>query len=67
MTLQSLLVFLPRALAPIPARGISTSVNYLARRLMRYIRQYNQAPKPAKWKYFDVTKRITPSSVGTVH
>ena len=49
------------------ARGIFTSVKDLARKLMRYIRQYNQAPKPVKWKYFDVTQRITPSSVGTGH
>jgi len=35
--------------------------------LMRYIRQYNQEPKPLKWKYFDPTRRITPESLVTVH
>lgn len=50
------------------ARGIFTSVADLKRKLMRYIRQYNQAPKTVKWKYFDPTRRIDPStSVVTVH
>lgn len=49
------------------ARGIFTSVNDLTRKLMRYIRHYNKAPKPVKWKYSDATQRITPSSVGTGH
>lgn len=37
------------------ARGVFTSVPDLKRKLMRYIRQYNKAPKPVKWKYFDTT------------
>jgi transposase len=49
------------------ARGVFTSVPDLRRKLMRYIRQYNKEPKPAKWKYFDPTRRITPTSVVTVH
>lgn len=50
------------------ARGIFTSVADLKRKLMRYIRKYNQAPKTVKWKYFDPTRRIDPStSVVTVH
>jgi transposase len=49
------------------ARGVFTSVNDLARKLMRYIRQYNKAPKTVKWKYFDPTRRITTESVVTVH
>jgi excisionase family DNA binding protein len=32
-------------------RGIFTSVKDRARKLLRYIRQYNQAPKPLKWRY----------------
>src|SRR5499426_3947991 len=40
------------------ARGIFTSVRDLARKLMRYIRHYNQAPKPIKWMYRDVSNRI---------
>lgn len=31
------------------ARGIFTSVKDLARKLMRYIRLYNRAPKPTEW------------------
>jgi len=31
--------------------------------LMRYIRQYNEALKAVKWKYFDPTRRITCESV----
>jgi hypothetical protein len=49
------------------ARGVFTSVPDLKRKLMRYIRQYNKAPKTVKWKYFDPTKRITPESAVTVH
>ena len=50
------------------ARGIFTSTSDLKRKLMRYIRQYNQAPKTVKWKYFDPTRRIAPStSAVTVH
>ena len=35
------------------ARGVFTSVPDLKRKLMRYIRHYNKAPKTVKWKYFD--------------
>ena len=49
------------------ARGVFTSVPDLKRKLMRYIRQYNQQPKSVKWKYFDPTRRITPESIVTVH
>ena len=31
----------------------------LARKLMRYIRHYNRAPKPIKWTYRDPSHRIT--------
>ena len=51
------------------ARGIFTSVNDLGRKLMRYIRHYNKAPKPIKWTYRNQRRRILPgidSSV-TVH
>jgi transposase len=40
------------------ARGIFTSVADLRRKLMRYIRHYNKAPKPIKWVYRDPTHRI---------
>ena len=39
-------------------RGIFTSVPNLARRIMTYIRRYNDAPKPIKWKYDDPSRRI---------
>ncbi|AVA33855.1 IS630 family transposase [Cupriavidus metallidurans] len=42
------------------ARGIFTSVNDLARKLMRYIRQHNKDPKPIKWKHDDPSRRIRP-------
>jgi len=40
------------------ARGVFTSVRDLARKLMRYIRHYNRAPKPLKWTYRDRFRRI---------
>jgi transposase len=49
------------------ARGVFTSLPDLKRKLMRYIRQYNQAPKTVKWKYFDPTRRITSQSAVTGH
>jgi transposase len=49
------------------ARGVFTSVPDLKRKLMRYIRHYNKAPKIVKWKYFDPSRRISPESVVTVH
>ena len=49
------------------ARDVFTSVPDLKRKLMRYIRHSNQAPKTVKWKYFDPTKRITSQSVFTGH
>jgi transposase len=32
------------------ARGVFTSVSDLKRKLMRYIRSYNKAPRTVKWK-----------------
>ena len=49
------------------ARGIFTSVRDLARKLMRYIRHYNKAPKPVKWTYADPRRRITTTSSVTGH
>jgi transposase len=42
------------------ARGIFTSVQDLARKLMRYIRAYSKTARPFKWKYTDVRRRILP-------
>jgi transposase len=49
------------------ARGIFTSVKDLARKLMRYIRHYNKAPKTVKWKYCDPSRRISTQSIVTGH
>src|SRR6266404_1205778 len=49
------------------ARGVFTSLADLSRKLMKYIRHYNQAPKTVKWRHFDPMRRITPSSIVTVH
>jgi transposase len=43
------------------ARGIFTSVNDLARKLMRYIRHHNQHAAPIKWACRDLSHRITPT------
>jgi transposase len=39
-------------------RGVFTSVKDLSRRILRYIRKYNQDPRPVKWRYSDPTHRI---------
>jgi transposase len=49
------------------ARGVFSSVNDLEKKLMRYIRLYNNAPKTVKWKYFDPTRRIKRESSATAH
>jgi transposase len=48
------------------ARGVFTSVKDLARKLMRYIRHYNRAPKPIKWTYRDPSHRIRSATNVTV-
>ena len=40
------------------ARGIFTSQNDLGRKIMRYIRKYNQQAKPFKWTYRNPSNRI---------
>lgn len=49
------------------ARGVFTSAADLKRKLMRYIRKYNLAPKPVKWVYRNPTHRITTDSSVTGH
>lgn len=49
------------------ARGIFTSVKDLAKKLMRYIRHDNKAPKIVKWKYCDPSRRIRTQSSVTGH
>ncbi len=50
-------------------RGVFTSTHDLTRKIMRYIRKYNEDPKPVKWTYNDPSRRIktTKRSVVTVH
>ena len=48
------------------ARGVFTSVKDLARKLMGYIRHYNQSAKPLKWTYRDPTHRITRDAVQAI-
>jgi transposase len=49
------------------ARGIFMSRSDLKRKLMRYIRLYNQSPKPVKWQYRDPRHRITTTLPVTGH
>jgi transposase len=49
------------------ARGIFTSLPDLARKIRRYITQYNKDPKPIRWIYSDPTRRITTDSAVTGH
>jgi transposase len=48
------------------ARGVFTSVTDLARKLKRYIRHYNRAPKPIKWTYRDPNHRIYANTTSSV-
>ena len=49
------------------ARGIFTSVADLKRKLMRYIRHYNKAPRTVKWEYADPSRHLGTDSVVTGH
>lgn len=49
------------------ARGVFISVSDLKRKLMRYIRHFNKAPRTVKWKYADPSRHISTKSVGTGH
>jgi len=49
------------------ARGVFTSVADLARKIRRYIRHYNQAPKPIRWAYRNPAHRISSTSASTGH
>ncbi len=48
------------------ARGVFTSVADLSRKLMRFIRHYNQTARPIKWTYSNPSRRILPDTVSTV-
>jgi transposase len=49
------------------ARGIFTSLPDLARKIRRYIKRYNEDPKPIRWVYSTPAYRITTDSANTVH
>jgi transposase len=49
------------------ARGVFTSVTDLRKKLMRYIRQYNEAPRTVQWKYADPSRHISTESLVTGH
>jgi len=50
------------------ARGVFTSVPDLRRKLMRYIKKYNDAPRPIKWSYVDVRNKFAgTNSLNTRH
>jgi transposase len=49
------------------ARGVFTSVADLRKKLMRYIRHYNKAPRTVKWKYADPSRHLGADSVVTGH
>jgi hypothetical protein len=36
-------------------------------KLMKYIREHNKQPKTVKWKYFDLSRRITLEAAVTSH
>src|SRR6201989_3083542 len=44
------------------SRGVFTSVKDLARKLMRYIRNYNKTATPIRWIYKNVRRRIAPDA-----
>jgi transposase len=45
------------------SRGVFTSVQDLARKLMRYIRNYNKTATPVRWIYKNVRHRIVPDAI----
>src|SRR4029077_16220602 len=45
------------------SRGVFNSVKDLARKLMRYIRNYNKTATPIRWIYKNVAHRIAPAAI----
>ena len=45
------------------SRGVFTSLKDLARKLMRYIRNYNKTATPIRWIYKNAAHRIAPSAI----
>ncbi len=50
-------------------RGVFKSTRDLTRQIMKYIRKYNDDPRPVKWTYNEPSRRIKPTkrSAVTVH
>jgi transposase len=50
-------------------RGVFKSTHDLTRQIMKYIRKYNDDPRPVKWTYDEPSRRIKPTkrSAVTVH
>src|SRR6516164_5990049 len=42
-------------------RGVFSSVDDLARKIMRFIRNYNKTATPLRWRYADENQRISPA------
>jgi hypothetical protein len=51
----------------IVAIGALNSGYDLNKKLMRYIRLYNKAPRTLKWKHFDPARCVAIDPDGTVH
>ena len=45
------------------SRGVFTSLKDLARKLMRYIRNYNKTATPIRWIYKNAAHKIAPSAI----
>jgi hypothetical protein len=53
-------VFVVAMLSATPRpRGVFTSISDLKRKLMKYFRHYNKAPRTVKWKYADPSRHIS--------
>jgi transposase len=59
--------WLSRIERDIDIRGVLNSGAGLKSKLMRHIRQYHNAPKTLKWKYFHPARRVTMGSGGAIH
>ena len=59
--------WLSRIERDIDVRGVLNSGAGLKSKLMRHIRQYHNAPKTLKWKYFDQARRLTIEPGGAIH
>ena len=59
--------WLSRIERDIDVRGVRKSGAGLKSELMRHIRQYHNAPKILKWKYFHPARRLTIESDGAIH